>query len=110
VKRATNRNPAGFEEVLASPEHATRAIDVTGNGKNATDVDCDCRYEKVNGQGEANVVDVQALFASCENKAAQNNTDAFDFSDAPTGDGEVNVVDVQALFVDNTQLGAFSAR
>jgi hypothetical protein len=62
------------------------------------DPDDDGRCEDVDGDGEVDVVDVQALFAHRESGVVQSNPRAFDFSDPPTGDGEVNVVDVQALF------------
>ncbi|MFB6253726.1 MAG: S8 family serine peptidase [Halobacteriaceae archaeon] len=61
-----------------------------------TDPDGDGKYEDINGDGEANVVDVQALFANLHSDVVQNNPKFFDFND----DGEVNVVDVQRLFVE----------
>ena len=61
-----------------------------------TDPDGDGTYEDVNGDGTANVVDVQALFATFEDDSIQDNTDAFDFN----GDGTVDVVDVQKLFTE----------
>lgn len=59
-----------------------------------TDPDGDGLYEDINGDGESNIVDVQALFKNQENEVIQNNPSAFDFN----GDGTVNVVDVQKLF------------
>ncbi|WP_152422953.1 dockerin type I domain-containing protein [Halorubrum kocurii] len=68
--------------------------DITGNGNPATDPDGDGVYEDVNGDGDATVSDVQALFAN-QDTASQYPT-AFDFN----GDGETTVLDVQALFVE----------
>jgi parallel beta-helix repeat protein len=59
-----------------------------------TDPDGDGRYEDINGDREADIVDVQALFSNSGDEAIQNNPDVFDFN----GDGSVNVVDVQKLF------------
>jgi 2-methylcitrate dehydratase PrpD len=74
----------------------TPGPDVTGDGAPARDPDCDGRYEDVNGDGQAGVVDVQGLFAHREESVVQSNPGGFDFS----GDGTVNVVDVQALFTE----------
>lgn len=59
-----------------------------------TDPDGDDRFEDVNGDGEADAVDVQALFENLDDEAVRKNPEKFDFN----GDGGVNVVDVQALF------------
>ncbi|PSP88824.1 hypothetical protein BRC90_06610 [Halobacteriales archaeon QS_4_69_34] len=68
--------------------------DVTGNGQPPRDPDSDGRYEDVNGDGETDVVDAQALFTSRDDPAVQNNPGAFDFN----RDDEFSVVDVQSLF------------
>jgi hypothetical protein len=70
------------------------APDVTGNGEPAQDVNGDGLYEDINGDGTADIFDVQALFANQGTKAVQNNAELFDF----TGDGSINIFDVQALF------------
>jgi X-Pro dipeptidyl-peptidase len=77
---------------------AARELDVTGNGRSATDVDCDGAYEDVNGDTRADVVDAQALFAGRDDPTVRDNASAFDFN----GDGTADVVDVQRLFVENT--------
>jgi PKD repeat protein len=59
-----------------------------------TDPDGDGLYEDINGDGEADIVDVQALFSNSGDEAIQNTPSVFDFN----GDGSVNVVDVQKLF------------
>jgi len=61
-----------------------------------TDPDDDGLYEDVNGDGQFNIVDVQALFANLDDETIENYPDAFDFN----GDGTVNVVDVQKLFTE----------
>jgi hypothetical protein len=59
-----------------------------------TDPDDDGLYEDINGDGESDIVDVQALFSNSDDEVIQNNPGAFDFND----DGSVNVADVQKLF------------
>ncbi|MGB9956439.1 CARDB domain-containing protein [Haloferax prahovense] len=60
----------------------------------ATDIDADGRYEDVNGDGEFNIVDVQALFANRDNMSNKTQQLAFDF----TGNGQFDIVDIQRLF------------
>ncbi|WP_418285062.1 PKD domain-containing protein [Halorubrum sp. DTA46] len=68
-----------------------------GNFQNSpTDPDGDGLYEDINGDGEFNIVDVQALFANLDDETIQNNPDKFDFNQ----DGVVDVVDVQKLFTE----------
>ena len=59
-----------------------------------TDPDGDGKYEDINGDGDVNVGDAQAIFANAQDPVVQNNVAAFDFND----DGSVNVGDAQALF------------
>ncbi|MFB6254172.1 MAG: dockerin type I domain-containing protein [Halobacteriaceae archaeon] len=59
-----------------------------------TDPDNDGKFEDINGDGEATVTDVVALFKNRASPAIQNHVDAYDFNN----DGEVNVVDVVKLF------------
>ncbi|QLC35168.1 5'-nucleotidase C-terminal domain-containing protein (plasmid) [Halarchaeum sp. CBA1220] len=68
--------------------------DLTGNGLAMADPDGDGRYQDVNGDGSADVVDAQALFASRDDATVHASAPAFDFND----DGRVTVGDVQALF------------
>jgi parallel beta-helix repeat protein len=72
--------------------------DVTGNGKVATDPDCDGFYEDANGDGTVDAVDVQAIFANRNDPAVADNPGEFDF----TRNGKFNVVDVQKLFFELT--------
>ncbi|WP_144923391.1 PKD domain-containing protein [Halorubrum salsamenti] len=58
------------------------------------DPDGDGFYEDINGDGQFDIVDVQALFANLDDGTVQNNPDAFDFNQ----DGGVDVVDVQKLY------------
>jgi hypothetical protein len=60
-------------------------------------VDGDGVYEDINGDGEFNVVDVQALYTVRNTDTVQNNAARFDVN----GDGSVDIVDVQALFVES---------
>ncbi|SFK75726.1 Abnormal spindle-like microcephaly-assoc'd, ASPM-SPD-2-Hydin [Halogranum rubrum] len=83
-----------IEIVAVSDDSAPGPV---GSFENApTDPDGDGRYEDVNGNGEFNIVDVQALFQNYESDGVQNYPEAFDFN----GNGEVNIVDVQALFIE----------
>jgi hypothetical protein len=69
-----------------------------GNFPPVTDTDNDGEYEDINGDGNFNIVDIQAMFANLDDPAMQDdaNLAKFDFN----GDNTINVVDVQALFVE----------
>lgn len=69
-------------------------IDVTGNGKPATDTTGDGKLDDIDGDGSFTIFDVQALFGNLDSDAVQDNPDQFDF----TGSGDVSVFDVQTLF------------
>jgi hypothetical protein len=69
--------------------------DVTGNGQAATDPDDDGVYEDINGDGAADVLDVQSLYRNLGTDAF-TGTSAFDIN----GDGSVDILDVQALFAE----------
>jgi hypothetical protein len=64
-----------------------------------TDPDGDGVYEDVNGDGNVDVLDAQAIFANTQDPAVQNNVAAFDFND----DGSVNTLDAQALFANGVE-------
>jgi len=68
--------------------------DVNGDGNAAHDPDGDGRYEDVNGDGDVNAGDAQALFDNKDSDPVQNDVDLFDFND----DGSVDVGDAQTLF------------
>ena len=87
----------GEDATLTVGEEVEEPSAVCNGCGRPTDVDGDGLYEDVNGNGELNIVDVQALFANAQDSAVQDDVDAFDFN----GDGEVDVVDVQALFVES---------
>ncbi|WP_207589787.1 PKD domain-containing protein [Halomontanus rarus] len=72
------------------------SVDVTGDGTPATDTTGDGLLDDVNGDGRANIVDVQALFQHCETAAVQDHAAAFNFSG--TDPNEVTIADVQALY------------
>jgi len=61
-----------------------------------TNIDDDGGYEDVNGNGDLDIGDVQALLANQETAAVQNNVPAFDFN----GNGGIDIGDVQALFAE----------
>ncbi|MFC7769243.1 CARDB domain-containing protein [Salinirubellus sp. GCM10025899] len=58
------------------------------------DLDGDGLYEDVNGNGEVNLNDVQAIFVNRDSAVVQENGELFDFNDS----GEFNNVDIQKLF------------
>lgn len=60
------------------------------------DLDGDGLYEDVNGDGSADVVDVQALTRHLESDVVQNHSEAFNFSDG--NPNEVTAADVEALY------------
>ena len=62
------------------------------------DLDRDGLYENVRGDGEADIFDVQALFANLDNEALQNNAALFNFQGE--NPDEVTIFDVQTLFND----------
>lgn len=60
------------------------------------DLNDDGLYEDVNGDGEANVFDVQILFNNLDNPAVQDYAEYYNFSGQD--EEEVGIFDVQALF------------
>ncbi|MFC6836475.1 PKD domain-containing protein [Halomarina ordinaria] len=60
------------------------------------DLDGDGLYEDVNGNGEFNLVDVQAAFANRDDPTLTENDALFDF----TGNGVFDLVDIQRLFAE----------
>lgn len=61
-----------------------------------TDLDSDGALEDVNGNGEFDIGDVQALFANRDSEVVQSNVEAFDHNN----NGEIDIGDIQALFQD----------
>jgi hypothetical protein len=72
--------------------------DVNGDGVLPGDLNDDGVYEDLNGDGDVNSGDAQALFSNRDSAAVQNHIAAFDFN----GDGLVNVGDAQVLFEEVT--------
>ena len=62
-----------------------------------TDPDNDGRYEDINGDGEFDISDVQALFENLGSDAVQESPRAFNFLDEQNP-ADVTIFDVQALF------------
>jgi hypothetical protein len=58
-----------------------------------TDSDQDGTYEDVNGDGEFNIVDVNAVFQNRDESSIQNSEGFYDYN----GDGEFTIVDINAL-------------
>ncbi|MFB6228800.1 MAG: Hvo_1808 family surface protein [Halobacteriales archaeon] len=95
-------NETGNDYQVTNVDGATltvTAVQAIGNFDNApTDPDGDGFHEDINGNGEVNVVDVQAMFVHRDDPAMTENPQLFDFS----GNDEVDIVDVQALFAEIT--------
>jgi hypothetical protein len=92
-------NESGFPYDVTGTSGASLTVTqiIVGDFENpVTDPDGDGQYEDINGNGNYDIIDVQALFANLDDPAVQNNVETFDFN----GDGVVNVVDVQKLFFD----------
>jgi hypothetical protein len=98
---ATVSAESGYEYTVTDSV-TVRLGNVVGNGQPAGDIDNDGRYEDVNGDGNANVVDAQALFVRLDGPIVRNNTKAFDFN----GDGGVDILDVQALYRESRRIPA----
>ncbi len=84
----TNRS-SQFAPITVSP-------DLNGNGAPARDTTGDGNLNDVDGDGDTDIVDVQALFDSLDRGDVQSNPGLFDF--AGLADDRVSVFDVQALF------------
>jgi hypothetical protein len=67
---------------------------VTGN--RPRDLDCDGRYEDIDGDGELSIMDVQTLFDNRNDQQLEANAEQFNFSDGASD--RVSIFDVQALF------------
>ena len=67
-----------------------------GFSREPQDPNGDGRYERVRGEDEFSILDVQALFNHLESDAVQNNPEFFRFQES--GRTEVTILDVQALF------------
>jgi hypothetical protein len=94
--------PSSVVVLQNDPSQVDPGLDPIGDFENApADPDGDGKYEDVNGDGDVNVGDAQAIFANTDDPVVQNNVDAFDFN----GDGAVNVGDAQALFANGPQAG-----
>ena len=83
-------------ELIAENGSELPDIDVTGDGNAATDTDGDGRLDDINGDGESDIFDVQALYRNVEDSAVQNNPEQFDFDGS--GDNSIDIFDVQALY------------
>lgn len=75
-------------------------VDANGNGKPATDIDGDSRFEDVDGDAEFTIFDVQLFFIHLDNPVVQSNPGPFSFNDNSIE--EVTIPDVQSLFADLT--------
>ena len=60
------------------------------------DLDCDGRYEDLDGDGELTIMDVQTLFDRRNDQQLEANAELYDFSG--TGGDRVSIFDVQMLF------------
>jgi phage tail-like protein len=58
------------------------------------DIDGNGRYEDINGDATADLLDVRKFFTERTTETVQNNPEAFDFN----SDGRINLLDVRELF------------
>lgn len=80
-------------EVWVGPVQAPPAVVGTSRPQ---DLNGDGLFEDIDGSGEADIFDVQALYNNLDTAAVQENAESYNFSgDDPN---EVTVFDVQALF------------
>jgi hypothetical protein len=89
------------EVELTFPVASFLQIDVTNNNQFATDTTGDGLLNDVDGNGEFDIFDVQALFDGLSTQKVQTNASAFNF--AGVDDGTVSIFDVQALFSQLTE-------
>ncbi len=73
-------------------------------GDKPQDLDDDCLYEDVNGDGSVDILDTQTLFANLGTSKVQDNAPAFDFSDI-SATGEVTIFDVAAHWLNYVHNG-----
>lgn len=71
-------------------------LDVTGDGRPATDTAGDGLLNDVNGDGEFDMADVQAFYRHLDDDIVQENAAFFNFAD--DSPPEVGIRDVQALY------------
>jgi hypothetical protein len=92
----------GLTSNIVVLEFDAAAVGPIGDFENApTDPDGDGLYEDVNGDGDVNVGDAQAIFSNTDDPVIQNNPDAFNYN----GIGGVDVGDAQALFANGVEAG-----
>ncbi|MBX0295323.1 PKD domain-containing protein [Haloarcula nitratireducens] len=95
-------NQQGTGYTIDSTNDATLSVSVgavVGDTPPAN-MDDDAVLEDINGSGEFNIVDVQALFSAYtqDKDVVLDNVEQFDFN----GDGEISIGDVQAAFYEVT--------
>ena len=76
----------------------TLSVDTVDNGAPASDTNGDGNLDDVDGDGDTDITDVQALFDALGNGDVQAGAELFDF--AGLSNGRVSVFDVQALFTE----------
>lgn len=88
----TVNNLAATTLTVEEPEPVAPAI---VEGRPAQDLDGDGAYEDINGDGVADVIDVNALFQHRNSPAVQGNATLFDFN----GDNIFDITDINKLFL-----------
>lgn len=72
---------------------------LTGFTNPPQNIDDDSQFEDVNGNGDQDIGDVQALYVNRETEMVQSHVYAFDYN----VNGEIDIGDVQTLFVEYQQ-------
>ncbi|WP_225334163.1 dockerin type I domain-containing protein [Halomicrobium urmianum] len=88
-------NDGGDVGSVGNDGPAVTPPDAVVGSQRPTDPDGDGLYEDVNGDGDVNVVDSQALLAHLDDPAVVDHAGTYDF----TGDGRTGASDVQWLYV-----------
>ncbi len=66
------------------------------------DLDDDCLYEDIDGDGRVTILDTQLLFQEMQTNKVQNHPEAFDFSEVSPA-GKVTIFDVAAHWLKNVR-------
>lgn len=87
---------SGTEDPNSNDEESLESLPAVGGNDPPMDIDSDGLYEDIDGNGEADIFDVQTLYDNLDTSAVQDNAEVYNFSDGdPT---EVTILDVQELY------------
>ncbi|WP_147438137.1 PKD domain-containing protein [Halorubrum sp. Atlit-28R] len=96
----TGQTASVTKELEIVDERTSGPGDVTGTGNPAQDPDGDGLYEDIDGSGEVDIFDVQALYNNLDSINNAGNGRYFQFAAGEPVDQDVSVFDVQALYTE----------